>query len=101
MNNPLQTLSNEVAELEHEKRKIEEQLKERKVVLLQAMQAQDLDKVELTTGTFSLARRKYWTYSDNTKQMEEALKETQKKEQQMGIAQYEEKEELRFRSKKI
>lgn len=57
----------------------------------------DSEKFELTGfGVFTRAVRKIWKYSPNVEKQEIYLKELKKTEIQMGIAQAEEKFEVRF-----
>lgn len=43
-------------------------------------------KIDTGNGTFTIASRKTWRYSEETVSMEQELKDRQKEEQQTGVA---------------
>ena len=55
--------------------------------ILEAFEKNDLDKVEdPTLGSFTVGKKKSWTYSPAVKTLEERLKIAKNKEQEKGIA---------------
>lgn len=64
----------EYAELKIQEKKIGERLDELKPQIVEAMAAQDLDKVEAEVGTFTIEETSRWQYSPAVSDLQEAEK---------------------------
>ena len=83
--------------------KIQISLLEKEIELLQPLILEEMPEkpVDLEgVGTFSLGSRKTWSYSSELEKIKTDLKESEKVEQQKGIAEYTEKPYLMFRQVK-
>lgn len=88
------------AQLKEQEKEIAEEIKELKPLLVEDMLEAKADKVESDYGTFSIVKRKHWTYSSDTQALDLKLKEIKKTEEADGTATYTEKENLMFTNKK-
>lgn len=87
------------AELEAQRKAIEERQSVLKENIFKGMRDNMLDKIEVNGGgMFIITHRKTWTYSEVIKSAEEQLKKDKKVEEARGIATYEEKESLMYKS---
>ena len=62
---------------------------------------EDLDSgtiIESPSGTFTVTKRRTWTYSEGLEKLEEQVKKEKKLEEQKGIATYVEKPTVIFKS---
>lgn len=76
------------ASLKTQEKEIKEGLSSLSILIMDEMG--DLDKVKATDiGTFTIASRKNWTYSDSVQSTEKELKETKKEEEKTGAATFE------------
>jgi len=56
-----------------------------------------IDVVKTEFGTFSITKRKTWTYSGDVTELEDKVKIQKKEEEEKGVATFEEKTGLMFR----
>jgi hypothetical protein len=68
--------------------------------LVQAMQDSGFEKIEHEQGSFSITKRKTWTFSSDYNVKKDELKSLEKQEQQTGTATFVEKTGLLFSPKK-
>lgn len=87
------------AELEEQKKEIEEKQSRIKSEILEEMISQQSETVKADFGTFSLMRRKTWKYSPAVDELGARVKELKKTEEESGLATFEESTVLTFRSK--
>jgi hypothetical protein len=85
-------VKNKIKQLTDEAKKIEEG------VTAEMIKA-EVDQVKSEVGTFSFTTRKTWKYSPVVEELKIQLKVTQEKEETDGIATFEEKKSLTFRTK--
>lgn len=84
------------AQLESQKREIEERQAKIKEEALSFLKESGADKIESDFGAFKIVARKTWSYSDTVKELEIELKTEKKNEEEKGIAKAEVKESLTF-----
>lgn len=72
-----------------------------RVHILKMMSEKELDKVETTFGSFTIARLKKWVYSEKVTELNEKYKALKAKEESTGDATYTEQESLRFTQTKL
>jgi hypothetical protein len=72
-----------------------------RVHILKMMSEKELDKVETTFGSFTIARLKRWEYPDKVLKIGEDFKAAKAKAESTGDATYVEQESLRFTQAKI
>ena len=87
------------AELEQQKKDIEEKQKKIKEEIVSEMIEQQADTIKADFGTFSLTKRKTWKYSDTVEKLNEQVKTQKKLEEENGTATFEENQSLMFRAK--
>ncbi len=75
---------------------LEEQADELRPGIVEAMQADELDKVSTEFGNFTLTQKRKWEYSENVKIAADNLEELQNEEKAKGIATYTETPVLKF-----
>lgn len=91
----------EYATLKKEIKEREARLDELQPSVLAAIQELQRDEVELNGyGTFVLAKRRAWTYTEATQALVKQTKDAQKREEQTGDAQYEEKPYIIYKQDK-
>jgi len=78
---------------------LEEELDALKPQVIAAIQEQEADQVEHSSGLFSLQARRTWTYPLEVQLQEENLKAEKKQCEQIGTATYSEKPVLVFKAK--
>ena len=76
-----------------------EELHELEPLITRRMLEEGVDNYALQYGLFSLVHRKHWEYSRLVKNMEAKLKERKKIEEIKGIARYQVRHGLMFKSK--
>lgn len=72
-----------------------------RVNILKMMSEKELDKVETTFGSFTVARLKRWEYSEKVIELNEKYKALKAKEESCGIATFTESDSLRFTAQKL
>lgn len=85
------------AEIKNTIRDLQEEENYLKGLIQTEMQEEGMDKESTEFGTFTLARRVSYTYSDKIKEMEEKLKMKKHTEEEKGIAKSNTTEYLLFR----
>jgi hypothetical protein len=68
--------------------------------ILETLVSTNQEKVETSVGSFTVAKKIKWTYSDTLKQLEEKLKIKQLNEQTKGVAQASESNYLLYHAPK-
>lgn len=99
MNEDKKALCKEYADLEAQKKEIEERQKAIKPEITGEMENLGVEQVKSDFGTFYFMTRKKWSYSDAVKSVEETLKNTKKQEEENGTAKAEESKTLAFKAK--
>ena len=90
-----------LAKLERGKKDIEIEIELARHAVIMEMKKENADTAKVTeVGTFTLTKRKKWSYSDEVKVAEGNVKNLKKVEEETGIAKFEESESLLFRPKK-
>lgn len=89
--------SEEYAFISIEIKRLEERKKELAAQLMDYMQQENITKQKTEHGTFSIASRKSWTYTDNVKKLEMEYKTLKNREEKMGIATFKENFYLLFK----
>ena len=85
------SLFQQYAKLEANRRHIEETQKELRKILATSIEQAGTERVVLEDlGSFSLVKRKTWSYSNDVEALVKNLKEKQTSEQQDGTATFEE-----------
>lgn len=92
-----ENLLKKYAEIKRSKKELEEEEKLLKEQIEGAMEYEGKDREETAYGTFTLAHRTYWTYTDKVKDLEEKVKIKKVEEEEKGIAQPKEKAYLVFK----
>ncbi len=77
-------------------KELENKKDELKTKILSSMIENNLEKMQHTLGSFTVAKLKKWTYPEYVTEMEEAFKATKAKSQSVGDATFVEEESLRF-----
>jgi len=91
----------EYAVLDAQIRALTAQKDELKVQVLEEIIENNIEKIETSVGTFSVAKLKTWTYTDKVIELEEKFKAQKASEQSTGDATFEEKPSLRFSKLKL
>lgn len=89
-------LFKQYAELELQKRKIEEEQIILKQRLLDEMHNEKADEVKTEKGSFIIMKRKIWQYTIRVEELIETLKRTKAEEEAKGTATFETKETMAF-----
>lgn len=82
----IETLVKQLAEVAQQKKEIELQEEAIKGLLLEELRGADPEEGKTPYGKVTIARRSYYTYSDNIKKLAEEIKLKQVEEQEKGIA---------------
>lgn len=82
--------------LDRELKKLEEEKETLRSQIISDLQSQSVDKVETDYGTFTVAHRVSYTYTDKVKALEEKVKLAKVKEEQKGLAEAKETQYLRY-----
>lgn len=70
---------------------------ELRIKILENLKENNLEKVDSGFGSFTIAKRLSWKYSEKVKALEEKIKISKDKEQKKGIAESSETEYLLFK----
>lgn len=93
---PVSNIYEEYALLEAEIAAREAKKEQLRPHILKAMIDQGLRKVDSSVGSFSVGKRKTWTYPDSVMGINEEFKAAKAKAESTGEATYEEVDQLRF-----
>src|ERR1035437_8557939 len=89
------------AHLDAQIKALEEEKTQMRQTILNDLVSTKQEKVETSVGSFTVAKKIKWTYSDTLKQLEEKLKIKQLNEQTKGVAQAVESNYLLYHAPKI
>lgn len=89
-------LFKQYAELKAARDELDEKMSKINGKILEALVDARMDRYNAEFGVFSVVPRKTWKYSDKVNQTEVKLKQLKEKEQESGVAQFEESQSLRF-----
>lgn len=94
-------LYKEYALLESEYKRLESKREDLRVRILADMLQSDASKVDTDFGSFTVAKRIRFEYSDAVKKLEEKVKITKGREEKKGVAVRKESKYLLYNDKKI
>lgn len=97
----MKTLYEEYALIDAQMKDLEGKKETLRVNILKSMIDKEVDKLETTFGSFTIARLKKWVYSDKVTDLNEKYKALKAKEESTGDATYTEQESLRFTQAKL
>jgi hypothetical protein len=97
----MKTLYEEYALIDAQMKDLEGKKETLRVHILKMMSDKELDKVETTFGSFTIARLKRWEYPDKVLKIGEDFKAAKAKSESTGEATYTEQESLRFTQTKL
>jgi hypothetical protein len=92
---------NRYAELKAQIKALEAEVDDLKPGILAEMKASEADKVDHDAGTFTVSRRKSWTFTPKVESIRESLKTAEADEKADGSATFEETEFLLFKEKTV
>jgi predicted nucleic acid-binding Zn-ribbon protein len=93
-------LYKQYVDLEKEFKALEEKKQALRDQIVSAMRAEKIEKDATEFGTFTIAKKTSWTYSEAVKKLEDKVKIAKVREQEKGVAKSEVIEYLRFSEKK-
>lgn len=79
---------------------LEKEAKELKPDILAMMESAEADKIKMEVGTFTLEKKRAWTFTDQLESKRVELEELEAQEKATGDATYEENIILKFTAKK-
>lgn len=82
----IETLVKQLSEVSVEKKEIELKEKAIKGLLIEELKNNQLSDKDTAYGKVTIARRSYYTYSENIKKLEEDVKKKKVEEEEKGIA---------------
>ena len=94
-------LYKDYALLDAEMKALEAKKTDMRTQILEGLVSTNQEKVETSVGSFTVAKKIKWTYSDTLKQLEEKLKIKQLNEQTKGTATASESNYLLYHAPKI
>lgn len=74
------------SEIKRAKKELEEEEKALKQQIEEVMQEEGKDREDTSFGTFTMAHRTYWKYTDKVKDLEEKVKLKKVEEEEKGLA---------------
>lgn len=93
-------LFEKLADLRVAERAIKDQIEEIYPEIIKSIEAEELEDgtiIESSKGKFTVSNRRTWTYTTETKAVEENLKKLKKEEEQKGLATYTTKPSVVFK----
>lgn len=94
-------LYEEYARVDLEIKALELKKDQLKPFIIEMMEGENVDKVEVSLGKFSITNLKKWTYTEKVTELSEKLKAQKAKEESTGDATFDEVPSLRFTSAKL
>lgn len=91
----------EYASIDQKIKVLTEQKEQLRGVIVAEMLEKGEEKIETAVGSFSIARRKTWTYPEKVLEIGEKFKAAKAKSESTGEATYTEEESLRFNQIKL
>ena len=95
------TIFENYIDLQQQISKLEDLKREVAIACLEEMKKNKQEQIKFETGILSITHRRFWTYTDKVKQLEENVKDAKKAEEELELAKCKTVEILRYLPKKV